>query len=89
MINNFGVPAARIQKSYCRGGVRVSGRHLCEAEAPTEAAAETSSFSRFFKPKQIYREGAETLPYKLLFIINSHLKIKTGGINASPTICYI
>ena len=25
----------------CRGGVRVSGGHLCEAEAPTEATAET------------------------------------------------
>ena len=27
----------------CRGGVRVSGGHLCEAEAPTEATAETSA----------------------------------------------
>ena len=27
----------------CRGGVRGSGGHLCEAEAPTEATAETSA----------------------------------------------
>ena len=27
----------------CSGGVRVSGGHLCEAEAPTEATAETSA----------------------------------------------
>ena len=27
----------------CRGGVRVSGGHLCESEAPTEATAETSA----------------------------------------------
>ncbi len=27
-------------------GVRVSGGHLCEAEAPTEAAAETVGFDR-------------------------------------------
>ena len=30
-------------RQSCRGGVRVSGGHLCEAEAPTEATAETSA----------------------------------------------
>ena len=36
MIKNIGV-----NKAVSVGRVRVSGGHLCEAEAPTEAAAET------------------------------------------------
>ncbi len=47
--------------------VRVSGGHLCAAEAPTEAAAETVGFAHWAKPGG--REKlTKTTTYRLLSI---------------------
>ena len=37
-------------------GVRVSGGHLCEAEAPTEATAETKPENRYFTEENTMNE---------------------------------
>ena len=40
-------------KRRAQDGVRVSSGHLCEAEAPTEPAGETSNFGCVRKPNKI------------------------------------
>ena len=40
-------------------GVRVSGGHLCEAEAPTEATAETKPENRYFTEENIMNAKTE------------------------------
>ena len=56
-------------------GVRVSGGHLCEAEAPTEAVAETVGFAR-----RQNSEGEKKLMVRTIYRLLSKLPLPTSNV---------